>query len=241
MEPPQRRLAGRIALITGASRGIGAAIARRYAAEGAHVLLAARTVGGLEEIDDAIRAASAEENQATLIPIDLKNGDEIEKLAAAVAQRFGRLDVLVGNAAILGDMTPVSQIDPKTWNEVIETNLTANWHLIRTLEPLLLSSDHGRAIFVTSGVSGGRAYWGGYAVTKTALEALVQTWAQELEQTKLRINIVDPGAVRTAMRAKAYPGEDPMTLPPPKDITDVFVDLADEQCVRHGDVVPAQQ
>ena len=240
MEIPPRRLAGRVTLITGASRGIGAAVTRRFAAEGAHVLLAARTVGGLEEVDDAIRTASADQAQATLIPIDLKNVEDIEKLAAAVAQRFGKLDVLVGNAAILGEMTPVSQIDPKSWDELVETNLTANWHLIRTLEPLLLSSDSGRAIFVTSAVSGGRAYWGGYAVTKTALEALVRTWVQEVEQTKLRINIVDPGAVRTSMRAKAYPGEDPMTLPPPKDVTDVFVDLADEHCDRHGDVVSAQ-
>ena len=240
MATSQRRLAGRVALITGASRGIGAAIARRFAAEGAHVLLAARTVGGLEAVDDAIRAASAEQSQATLIPIDLKNIEDIEKLAAAVATRFGKLDVLVGNAAILGEMTPVSQIDPKTWDDVIATNLTANWHLIRTLEPLLLSSDSGRAIFLTSGVSGGRAYWGGYAVTKTALEALVQTWAQEVEQTKLRINIVNPGAVRTSMRAKAYPGEDPMTLPPPKDVTEIFVELAAAHCDRHGDVISAQ-
>ena len=240
MATSQRRLAGRVALITGASRGIGAAIARRFAAEGAHVLLAARTVGGLEEVDDAIRAASAEQSQATLIPIDLKNIEDIEKLAAAVATRFGKLDVLVGNAAILGEMTPVSQIDPKTWDDVIATNLTANWHLIRTLEPLLLSSDSGRAIFLTSGVSGGRAYWGGYAVTKTALEALVQTWAQEVEQTKLRINIVNPGAVRTSMRAKAYPGENPMTLPPPKDVTEIFVELAAAHCDRHGDVISTQ-
>ena len=240
MATSQRRLAGRVALISGASRGIGAAIARRFAAEGAHVLLAARTVGGLEAVDDAIRAASAEQSQATLIPIDLKNIEDIEKLAAAVATRFGKLDVLVGNAAILGEMTPVSQIDPKTWDDVIATNLTANWHLIRTLEPLLLSSDSGRAIFLTSGVSGGRAYWGGYAVTKTALEALVQTWAQEVEQTKLRINIVNPGAVRTSMRAKAYPGEDPMTLPPPKDVTEIFVELAAAHCDRHGDVISAQ-
>ena len=240
MATSQRRLAGRVALIAGASRGIGAAIARRFAAEGAHVLLAARTVGGLEEVDDAICAASAEQSQATLIPIDLKNIEDIEKLAAAVATRFGKLDVLVGNAAILGEMTPVSQIDPKTWDDVIATNLTANWHLIRTLEPLLLSSDSGRAIFLTSGVSGGRAYWGGYAVTKTALEALVQTWAQEVEQTKLRINIVNPGAVRTSMRAKAYPGEDPMTLPPPKDVTEIFVELAAAHCDRHGDVISAQ-
>jgi len=240
MATSQSRLAGRVALITGASRGIGAAIALRFAAEGAHVLLAARTVGGLEEVDDAIRAASAEQSQATLIPIDLKNIEDIKKLATAVATRFGKLDVLIGNAAILGEMTPVSQIEPKTWNDVIATNLTANWHLIRTLEPLLLSSDSGRAIFLTSGVSGGRAYWGGYAVTKTALEALVQTWAQEVEQTKLRINIVNPGAVRTSMRAKAYPGEDPMTLPSPNDVTEIFVELAAAHCDRHGDVISAQ-
>ena len=240
MATSQRRLPGRVALITGASRGIGAAIARRFAAEGAHVLLAARTVGGLEEVDNAIRAASAEQSQATLIPIDLKNIEDIKKLATAVATRFGKLDVFVGNAAILGEITPVSQIEPKTWNDVIATNLTANWHLIRTLEPLLLSSDSGRAIFLTSGVSGGRAYWGGYAVTKTALEALVQTWAQEVEQTKLRINIVNPGAVRTSMRAKAYPGEDPMTLPSPNDVTEIFVELAAAHCDRHGDVISAQ-
>jgi NAD(P)-dependent dehydrogenase (short-subunit alcohol dehydrogenase family) len=237
MNAPPPRLAGRIALITGASRGIGAAIARRYAAEGAQVILAARTVGGLEEIDDAIRAASAGQTQATLVPIDLKNVEDVERLAAAIAQRFGRLDVLVGNAALLGELTPVSQIEPATWNEVLATNLTANWHLIRTLEPLLLTSDAGRAIFLTSTVSGGRAYWGTYAVSKAALEALVRTWAQEVEQTKLRINIVNPGAVRTGMRAKAYPGEDPMTLPPPKDVTDVFVDLAAEDCAYHGEVL----
>ena len=215
-------------------------LALRFAAEGAHVLLAARTVGGLEEVDDAIRAASAEQSHATLIPIDLKNIEDINKLATAVGTRFGKLDVLVGNAAILGEMTPVSQIEPQTWNDVIATNLTANWHLIRTLEPLLLSSDSGRAIFLTSGVSGGRAYWGGYAVTKTALEALVQTWAQEVEQTKLRINIVNPGAVRTSMRAKAYPGEDPMSLPSPQDVTEIFVELAAAHCDRHGDVISAQ-
>jgi NAD(P)-dependent dehydrogenase (short-subunit alcohol dehydrogenase family) len=236
---PEPRLKGKIALITGASRGIGAAIARRFAAEGAHVVLAARTVGGLEEVDDAIRAASADQTQATLVPIDLKNAEDLEKLAAAIAQRFGKLDILVGNAAILGEMTPVAQIEPETWTDVLETNLTANWHLIRTLEPLLLASDAGRAIFVTSGVSGGRAYWGGYAVTKTALEALAQTWAQEMAKTNLKINIVNPGAVRTGMRAKAYPGEDPMTVRPPKDVTDIFLDLASDQCDRHGDVVSA--
>ena len=234
------RLAGRIALITGASRGIGAAIGRRYAAEGAQVVLAARTVAGLEEVDDAIRAASAGESQATLVPIDLGNPDEIDQLAAAITQRFGRLDILVGNAAILGEMTPVGQIEPDSWDEVVAVNLTANWRLIRGLEPLLLASDAGRAIFLTSAVAGGRAYWGAYAVTKTGLEALARTWAQEMEKTSLRINVVNPGAVRTSMRAKAYPAEDPMTLRPPKEVTDIFVELAETGCTRHGEVLSAQ-
>jgi NAD(P)-dependent dehydrogenase (short-subunit alcohol dehydrogenase family) len=234
------RLQGRIALVTGASRGIGAAVARRFAAEGAQVVLVARTVAGLEEVDDAIRAASAGDVQATLVPIDLHNGDDIDKLAQAIAERFGRLDILVGNAAILGEMTPVSQIEPDSWADVVSINLTANWRLVRGLESLLLASEAGRAMFVTSGVSGGRAYWGSYAVTKTALEALARTWAQEMEKTNLRINIVDPGAVRTGMRAKAYPGEDPMTLPPPKDITEVFVELASTECQRNGETLSAQ-
>lgn len=234
------RLAGRIALITGASRGIGAAIARRYAAEGAQVVLAARTVGGLEEVDDAIRAASAGETQATLVPIDLRNGVEIDQLCTAITQRYGRLDILVGNAAILGEMTPVAQVEPDSWDDVVAVNLTANWRLIRGLEPLLLASDAGRAVFVTSGVAGGRAYWGAYAVTKTGLEALVRTWAQETEKTSMRINVVNPGAVRTSMRAKAYPAEDPMTLRPPKDVTEIFVELAEPGCTRHGEVLSAQ-
>jgi NAD(P)-dependent dehydrogenase (short-subunit alcohol dehydrogenase family) len=240
MAEPDRRLRGRVALITGASRGIGAAIARRYAAEGAQVVLAARTVAGLEEVDDAIRTASAGETSATLVPIDLRDADDIGKLAAAIAQRFGRLDVLVGNAAILGEMTPVAQIESRDWDAVLDINLTANWRLIRALEPLLLASDSGRAIFVTSAVAGGRAYWGAYAVSKTALEALARTWAEEREKTSLRINIVNPGAVRTSMRAKAYPAEDPMTLPPPKDITEIFVELAEAGCSRHGETLSAQ-
>jgi len=204
------------------------------------VVLAARTVAGLEEVDDAIRAASAGEASATLVPIDLGNADDIEKLAAAIAQRFGRLDVLVGNAALLGEMTPVAQIEPEDWISVLDINLTANWRLIRAMEPLLLASDSGRAIFVTSAVAGGRAYWGTYAVSKTALEALARTWAQETEKTSLRINLVNPGGVRTSMRAKAYPDEDPMTLPPPKDVTEIFVALAEKSCTRHGEVLSAQ-
>ena len=234
-------LSGRIALITGASRGIGRAVARRFAAEGAQVVLTARTVGGLEELDDEIRDASAGAVEATLVPLDLRRGEDIDKLAPAIAERFGRLDILVGNAGLLGTMTPVHQIQPDEWDEVIAVNLTANWRLIRALDPLLRASDAGRAMFVTSGVAGGRAYWGTYAVTKTALEGLVRTWVQETAETALRINLINPGAVRTGMRAEAYPGEDPMTLPAPDTVTDLFVELASPACTRHGEVVSANR
>ncbi len=234
-------LSGRIALITGASRGIGAAVARRFAAEGAQVILTARTVGGLEEVDDAIRQASGGEAEATLVPMDLTLAEEIDTLGPSIAQRFGRLDILVGNAGVLGTMTPAHQIRPEEWDQVMAVNLTANWRLIRTLDPLLRASDAGRAMFVTSGVAGGRAYWGGYAVSKTALEGLVVTWAQETAKTALRVNLINPGTVRTGMRAEAYPGEDPMTLPAPEEITETFVELALPTCTRHGEVVAAHR
>jgi NAD(P)-dependent dehydrogenase (short-subunit alcohol dehydrogenase family) len=233
-------LDGRIALITGASRGIGAAMAKRYAQEGAHVILTARTKAGLEEVDDDIRAATGGQSQATLVPLDLKSGDDIDRLAAAIADRFGRLDIFVANAGILGDMTPVSHISPSDWDENLAVNLTANWRLVRALEGLLLASPAGRAIFMTSGVAGGRAYWGAYAITKTAIEALATTWAQEMANTPLKINTVNPGAVRTGMRASAYPGEDPATLPAPEDILDIFVELGAESCSHHGAVLSAQ-
>jgi NAD(P)-dependent dehydrogenase (short-subunit alcohol dehydrogenase family) len=234
------QLNGRVALITGASRGIGAALAKRYAAEGAQVVLTARTQAGLEEVDDAIRTASDGAVQATLVPIDLKNGDDIDRLAAAIAERFGKLDIMVANAAILGDMSPVSHIEPADWDDVVAVNLTANWRLVRAMEALLLKSDAGRAIFLTSAVAGGRAYWGSYAVTKTAIEALARTWSEEMDKTSLRINTVNPGGVRTAMRAKAYPGEDPATLSSPDDITDIFVELAMPDCMRNGETLNAQ-
>lgn len=237
---PDGRLAGRIALVTGASRGIGAAIARRYAAEGAQVILTARTTAGLEEVDDAIRTDSDGANSATLVPLDLRDADEIDRLSQAIAQRFDRLDVLVGNAGLLGTMTPLTQIEPDEFAEVLAVNLTANWRLARTLQPLLLASPSGRAIFVTTAASGGRAYWGTYAISKTALEAMARTWAEEMANTKLRINLVDPGATRTAMRADAFPAEDPMTLPAPEDMVDIFVELAEERCTRHGERLHAQ-
>lgn len=227
------RLAGRIALITGASRGIGAAVARRYAAEGAHVVLVARTVGGLEEVDDAVKAVGG---SATLVPMDISAaGDGIDQLGGHLYQRFGRLDILVANAAILGGLTPLSHIDPGQWDRVISTNLTANWRLIRSLDPLLRHAPAGRAIFVTSGVSRRVVpYWGAYAVSKAALDMMVGIYAAEVETTNLRVNLINPGATRTRMRAQAFPGEAPESLVPPDAHTEAFVRLAEESCTLHG-------
>ncbi len=239
------RLEGRIALITGASRGIGAAVARRFAAEGAQVVLVARTTGGLEEVDDQIRAdavaAGRELVPATLVPMDLANGAEIDQMALAIAQRFGRLDVLVANAGLLGPVTLTPQIDPDAWDRVLAVNLTANWRLIRAFDALLRASDAGRAMFLTSGVTRHHpAYRACYAVSKTGLEALVNVWAKETEKTTVRINLLDPGGLRTDMHAEAFPGLDPMDFPEPETITGVFVDLAEPACTRHGELVRAQ-
>ena len=230
-------LDGRIALVTGASRGIGAAVAERFAAEGARLILAARTAGALEEIDDRIAAATGGA-KATLVPVDLADHERIDEMARAIAERFGRLDILVGNAAILGGLAPLAHVEPARWAEAIDVNLTANWRLIRAFEPLLRLSSAGRAIFVTSGVTRGAfPYWGPYAASKAALEALVRTWAAEIEKTAIRANIVSPGIVRTRMRAEAMPGEDPMTLPPPESIAGMFVELAAADCRRNGETL----
>ena len=231
------RLQGRISVITGASRGLGAAIAKRFAGEGSHVVLVARTVGGLEEVDDAIRAAGG---AATLVPLDLTEFDRIDEMGAALAQRFGRIDVLVGNAGILGTLSPMGHIETQVWDRVIAVNLTANWRLIRSFDPLLRASDSGRAIFVTSGAAdGAHPYWGAYAVSKAALEAMVKTWAGEVTKTPVKVNLVDPGALRTSMRAEAYPGEDPETVRQAGEITDTFVELAEAASTRHGEIIQA--
>jgi NAD(P)-dependent dehydrogenase (short-subunit alcohol dehydrogenase family) len=230
------RLAGKIALITGASRGIGAAVALRFAAEGAHVVLVARTVGGLEEVDDAVRAQGG---SATLVPIDLRDFAKIDELGAVLYQRYGRLDALVGNAAEFGHMAPLGHIDPKLWGDIIDLDLTANWRLIRAMDPLLRRAPAGRAIFVTSRL--GRdalPYYGAYAVAKAGLETLVRLYAGEVAAlTNVRANLIDPGVARTRLRAAIYPGEDPDTVPPPEHVTDVFVELALAECTKNGEIV----
>ena len=229
-----KRLSGRIALVTGASRGIGRAVARRFAAEGARLILVARTSGGLDEADDEVRGAGGE--PAMLVPLDICQGDLVDQLGAALHERFGRLDILVGNAAILGGLRPVGHYPPDVWENVIALNLTANWRLIRSLDPLLRLSDAGRAMFVTSGVTKGTppAYWGAYTASKAALEALVRTYAAELKRTNLKVNIIDPGASATNMRAEAFPGEDPNTLATPDEITELFVELAEASYDESG-------
>ena len=232
------RLKDRIALVTGASRGIGRAVAERFAREGAHVVATARTKGGLEELDDAIKAAGG---TATLVPLDLAAPNGIEELGQAIFDRFKRLDVLVANAAVAAPLGPVSQLSPKNWEESVVLNMTSSWRLIRSMEPLLKVSEAGRAIFVTSGVTRGiPAYFGAYTATKAGMEALVYTWCKEIEKTRIKANLLSPGAVRTQMRAGAFPGEDPLTVTPPEKIAGVFVDLAEAACEKHGEWVKAQ-
>ncbi len=233
-----KRLDGRIALITGASRGIGAAVARRFADEGARLVLTARNAAALEEIDDEVRRLSGE--RATLVPLDLTDYDGIDRLGAAIFERFKRLDVLVGNAGQLGVLGPLAHTDPRVWDQVMAVNVTANWRLIRSMDPLLRASPAGRGIFVTSTVAREpRAYWGAYAVSKLALEHLVMIYANEVAKTNVRVNLLNPGGTRTAMRAQAFPGEDPMTLKTADSIGGHFVDLAEASCTRNGEVVRA--
>ena len=228
-------LDGRIALITGATRGIGRAVAMAYAKAGAHLILTGRTAGALEELDDEIKRATGSTEPSSLITLNLKHGDKIDGLGPALYQRFGKLDVLVSCAGILGTLTPLGHLTTDAWTETMEINLSANMRLIRTLDPLLKRSDAGRAIFVTSGAAAGNnAYWGPYAVSKAGLDALVKTYAQELGATNVRANLLSPGPVRTAMRAKAFPGEDPLSLTTPEDIAPAFIALADPALTENG-------
>lgn len=218
-------LQDQIALVTGASRGIGKASALALAAAGAHIVAVARTQGALEQLDDEIKALTG--HSATLVPMDLGEHDGIDQLGLAIHQRFGRLDILVHAAALLGSLTPVSHIEPKHWDRVVSVNFTGTWRLIRSMEGLLRASERPRAIFLTTGrVARPKAFWGLYGATKAGMEHLVRTWADELEQTKIRAALVDPGAMRTRMRAEAMPGEDPAYLPDPAEIGPLIVELA---------------
>lgn len=220
-----RPLAGRIALVTGASRGIGRASALALAGAGAQVIATARSQGALEALDDEIRSLTGE--RATLAPMDLADGDGADQLGLAIHQRHGRLDILVHAAAVLGGLTPVSHLDPPAWDRTVAVNLTATYRLIRSLEPLLRESDAGRAIVLTSGrAARPKAFWGAYAATKAGMEALVRCWADEIEQTKVRAILLDPNVMRTQMRAAAFPGEDPATLTDPAEIGPMIVELA---------------
>ena len=210
-------LSNKIALVTGASRGIGRACAMALAKAGAHVLAVGRTSGALEELDDEIKAAGG---VASLIPLDLTEGDAVEHMAAALMARFEKLDIFIGNAASLGELAPVPDIDAKVWRQTLDLNLTVNWRLLRALDPMLRKSENARVLFMTSRVGGeyARAFWGAYAVSKAGLEMLARTYADETASAGISVGVIDPGAMRTGMRAAAMPGEDPATLPAPEEI-----------------------
>ena len=227
--PPIPDLAGRIALVTGASRGIGYNVAKQMAAAGAHIIAVARTVGGLEELDDEIKAENGRTGRgsATLVPLDLTDMAGIDRLGGSIHERWGKLDILVANAGILGVIAPIGHVEAKVFDRVMAINVTSTWRLIRSVDPLLRLSDAGRAIVLSSGAAhSARAFWGPYAASKAAVEAMARSWADETKNSALRINVVNPGATRTAMRALAMPGEDPDTLPHPSEAATGIVPLA---------------
>ena len=227
-------LEGKVALVTGASRGLGRAAALALAKQGAHIIATARTQGGLEELDDEIKASGS---SATLVPMDVTDYAGIDRLGAAIFERWKKLDVLIGNAGILGKLTPLPHIEPKTWDDVMAVNVTANYRLIRSMDPLLRMAPHGRAIFVTSGLAQKCfPYWGAYSVSKAALEAMVKTYAAEMETTFVRANCFSPGASRTKMRATAMPGEDPMSLPSADEVAAQIVAMCLEDFTDNGAV-----
>ncbi len=219
--------AGRIAFVTGASRGIGRSAALGLARAGAQVIACARSKGGLEELDDDIFAATGQ--HATLIPFDITDGDSLDRLTGVLYERFGRLDVVVHAAGILGTLTPVTHVEIKDFDRILSVNVTASWRLLRALEPLMRQSASARAIFLTTsaGVTEGRAFWGAYGASKAAMETLVRAWADEIEVTPVRAALLSPGPMRTKMRASAFPGEDPMSLPHPDELVPLLLELAD--------------
>ena len=225
-------LKGRVAVVTGASRGIGYFTAKQLAKKGAHVIAVARTVGGLEELDDEIQSAGG---STTLVPFDLTDFDAIDRLGQAIFDRWGKLDILVGNAGVLGPISPLGHVEPKAFEDLIAVNITANWRLIRSLDPLLRLSDAGRAVFLTSGAPHKcRAYWGPYSMSKAALEALVRTYVNETQKTNMKSMLINPGPMRTAMRAKAMPGEDPEKLPHPSELSEIIVQFCQPISEENG-------
>ncbi len=217
-------LSGRVALVTGATRGIGRAIALGLARQGAHVIAVGRTQGALEELDDQILALRGE--RATLVPLDITDGDGIDRLGLAIFERWGRLDILIAAAGVLGVTTPAAHMDPQVWDKVMAVNLTANYRLIRSMDLLLRKAEAGRAVFITSGAARRpRAFWSAYAASKAGLDALAASYADEVEHTSLRVAVLNPGPMRTRMRAAAFPGEDPMTLPEPDQIVPMILEL----------------
>jgi NAD(P)-dependent dehydrogenase (short-subunit alcohol dehydrogenase family) len=228
----QKDLAGRIVLVTGASRGIGYFAAREAGRRGAHVIAVARTVGGLEELDDEIKAAGSE---ATLVPLDITDYDGIDRLGQAIFGRWGRLDGLIGNAGRAGAVSPVGHIEPKDFERVVATNVIANFRLIRSFDLLLRQSDAGRALFISSSiVTKAVPYFASYTATKMALDGLVRVYATEMANTKVRVNAFNPGPLRTAMRASAYPGEDPLTLEPPSVVAPKIVEMISPAYAENG-------
>lgn len=225
----------RIAFVTGASRGIGAAVAKALAKAGVHVVACARTTGGLEALDDEIRQAGG---SASLMPLDLLDLDAVDTIGPALLERFGRCDILIGNAGMLGTLGPVAHGDPKEWQRVFDLNVMTNFRLIRTLDPLLRASNAGRAVFTSSGMARkAEAYWGAYATSKAALDMMVKVYAMEVEKTALRVNLVNPGPVDTAMLAQAFPGGFSGKASAPEDLAPLFVELASPACTRHGETV----
>lgn len=231
-------LSGKVILVSGASRGIGRAVAIAAARAGAEMIITGRTTGALEEVDDEIRASGS---NSTIVELDMKDTPAMARLAAGIHGRWGRLDGFVANAAILTALTPVSHVTPEAWDDTLAVNLTGQWHMIRALDPLLRVSPAGRAILVTSSAAvGSRPFWGPYAATKAALEALGRSWAGESEKTNLRINMMNPGGTATGMRASAFPGEDPASLPTPEDIAPAFLALLADECSYHGELMDAR-
>lgn len=227
-------MSGRVALVTGASRGLGKAAALALAKEGVEIIATARTIGGLEELDDAIAAIGG---KATLVPMELGDRPAMAKLASAIHERWGKLDIMIANAGVLGVLTPAAHLDEEIWDQVIDTNLSAVWRMIRVFDPLLRLSEAGRAVLVTSTAAQGYPFWSAYAASKAGLEALGRSWAAEVAKTPLKVNILNPGGVGTSMYGSAYPGADLETMPQPEDIAPAFTALSQVDCPHHGAVL----